>query len=382
MDKIVVKASVDPRPGMRVLVAPNAFKGSLTATQVARAMAKGVRRWGGAPTQNPLADGGDGTLDVLRKPLGLGVRPSKALDPLGRVISARWGYNSKTLWAVVEMAQSSGLALLKRDERRPLATTSFGTGQLIRTAVRAGAKVVFVGLGGSATVDGGLGILQALGARISIRRSGGIELLDRPATGKDLTKLHDVDVNPLARTLKGVRLRVLCDVSNLLLGSRGAARAFGPQKGATLSEVRQLEGGLKRLAMLMRSHGRDVRTLRGAGAAGGAAAGVWAFARATLERGTQRIFQLIDLEKEVKRADMVLTGEGWVDRTSWEGKGVGELARLCRRYKKPLIVLTGGIGPGGCWPGVRVIPIGTKKMSEKEKMRRVAALIENKTAQL
>ncbi|MBP9128314.1 MAG: glycerate kinase [Elusimicrobia bacterium] len=358
-----------------MLIAPNAFKGSLTATQAARAMAVGVRRAGGAAVLLPLADGGDGTLDVLQNPLGLKMRRSRVMDPVGRPVTARWGYNPKTLWAVVEMARASGLALLKHHERNPLKTTSFGTGQLIRAAVRAGARKIFLGLGGSATVDGGLGLLQALGATVTIRKDGQTVYLDRPVTGEDLETLEEVKPSPVMRFMKGVQLRVLCDVRNSLLGPRGAARAFGPQKGATLKGVVRLERGLKRMAALVRSRRKDILTFPGTGAAGGAAAGLLGFTNARLERGTDTLFRLKGLEKQIQRADVVMTGEGRVDRTSWEGKALGELVRLCRQHKKPLIVLAGKIGPGGRRRGVRLVSLGTAAMSQAEKMIRAKSLI-------
>lgn len=361
---------------VRILLAPNAFKGSLSAAQAAQAMASGVRRSGEKPTLLPLADGGDGTLDVLRKALGLNFRQSKVIDPLGRMVSARWGYNHNKRSAMIEMARASGLVLVKMRERNPLQTTSYGTGQLIRSAIRAGAKDLYLGLGGSATVDGGLGILQALGAKIWVRKGKRIFLLERPATGRDLIQLYRIDSAAVGQKLTGVRLRVLCDVTNPLLGKRGAARAFGPQKGATLKEVLQLERGLKRLAELIRAMGKDISKAAGAGAAGGAAAGLMGFTESRLERGTETIFRLIGLEAQVKQTDMVLTGEGRVDRTSWEGKTLGELADLCRRHGKPMVVLAGGVGPGGKRRGVKIIALGDKKMRPEEKMRNAKNLLQ------
>lgn len=248
-------------------------------------------------------------------------------------------------------------------------TTSFGTGQLIQAAIQAGAKTIFLGLGGSATVDGGLGILQALGAKTWVRKGKEISLLEKPATGGDLVRLHAIDVTIVGQKLKGVRLRVLCDVSNLLLGVRGAARVFGPQKGATPSEVVRLERGLNRLAGLAQLEGKEISKIPGAGAAGGAAAGLLGFTKARLERGTETIFRLIGLEKRIKEADVVISGEGRVDRTSWEGKALGGLLQRCRQHHKPLIVLAGEIGPGGFRRGVRIVSIGNSKMSQAEKMR-------------
>jgi glycerate kinase len=370
----VLSGQKKPR-NYRWLISPNALKGSLTAGQAAQAMAMGVRRAGGAAVLLPLADGGDGTLDVLKNPLGLKIRRSRVLDPLGRPVTARWGYNPRTQWAVVEMARASGLALLKDHERNPLKTNSFGTGQLICSAVRAGARKIFLGLGGSATVDGGLGLLQALGARITVQKAGQTVRLDRPFTGEDLETLEGVDPSPAMRTMKGVQFRVLCDVRNSLLGPRGAARAFGPQKGATPKGVVRLERGLKRMAALVRSGRKDISAVPGTGAAGGAAAGLQGFTNARLEMGTDTLFRLIGLDKQIQQADIVMTGEGRVDHSSWEGKALGELVRLCHRYKKPIIVLAGEIGPGGTRRGVDVVPLGTPRMSRKEKMHKAKQLI-------
>lgn len=339
-------------------------------------MAASICGAGGNAISLPLADGGDGTLDVLQKPLELGIRRSVVLDPLGRSIRARWGFNPKIRWAVVEMAQASGLALLKTNECHPLATTSFGTGQLILAAVRARAKDIYLGLGGSATVDGGLGLLQALGAKVTIQKSGHYQPLARPAMGADLEVLHEIAFGPVKKLLKGVRLHVLCDVRNPLLGTRGAARAFGPQKGATPSDVIRLERGLKRLAGLAKATGKEISKIPGTGAAGGAAAGLFGFADARLERGTETIFRLMGLEKHIKQADVVITGEGRVDRTSWEGKALGGLFHLCRRHQRPLVVLAGGIGPGGLRRGVRIFSMGNKGMSLAEKMRDARKLIQ------
>ncbi|MBL8023373.1 MAG: glycerate kinase [Elusimicrobia bacterium] len=359
---------------MRVLVAPNAFKGSLSSREAARVMARAVHRAGASPFIVPLADGGDGTLDILRKPLQLIHRRAKTVDPLGRPLTVQWGYNSGVRLAVIEMARASGLALLEERERRPLQTSSYGTGVLIRAALQSGAHTILIGLGGSATVDGGAGILQALGAHFFLKKKGKVILLERPVVGKDLITLHEVDVRPLLNVFRGVRLRVLCDVVNPLLGSRGAARAFGPQKGATPAEVRSLERGLMNLSILINLSNRTRSPLMGA--AGGAAAGLHRCAQGTLEQGVKTIFRLTELERKLKRSHMVLTGEGQVDRTSWEGKPLGELARLCHRHKKPLIVFTGRVGRGGRRRGVKIICLGRRETSLDLKIRRAGAFLE------
>lgn len=340
--------------------------------QAARAMSRGVPSRYGRKILCPLADGGDGTLASLREPLKLKIYSSRVLDPRARSHRALWGYNATKRLAVIEMAQASGLALLKKRDQNPMQTTSYGVGQLMTAALEKGAKEIWVCLGGSATVDGGMGILQALGARVMLSTGE----LHRPFQGADLNRLAEVDPSPVLKILKGVRLRVLCDVANLLLGPRGAARAFGPQKGARPAEVRKLEKGLRRMLGLIPKEKKGVGYKAGAGAAGGAAAGLVGFINAHQEKGTETIFRLIGLERQVQRADVVFTGEGCVDRSSWEGKSLGPLVRLCRRYNKLLIVLAGRIGSGGRRQGVRVIPLGGIQMGQEEKMRKVKKLIE------
>lgn len=369
------KKMSDGRP--LVLVAPNAYKGSLSSLEAAKVLATGVKIAGGTPLVLPLADGGDGTLAVLSPRLGLEYRRCKVLDPLGRLTVARWGYNAMDRRAAIEMAQASGLALLKPFEQNPLHTTSYGTGQLIHAAVQAGAREIIIGLGGSATVDGGLGLLQALGARIYL---GSGKECHRSLVGKDLIALQKIDVEPAHRFLRDARLRVLCDVNNPLLGPRGAARVFGPQKGASPAGVRKLEKGLRRLASII---GDDhLAEQPGTGAAGGLGAALRGFLRADLEKGVGAIFNLLRVEKQLKRANVVLTGEGRVDHTSWEGKALGELARLCRLHGKPIVVLAGAIGPGAFRPGVRVVPIADDRWTVSEKMRRAKSLLQRAAYQI
>ncbi len=364
---------------MIVLVAPNAYKGCLSATVAARIMGCAVARAGHHAALCPLADGGDGTLEALKEALGLRIRRSRVTNPRGRPIWARWGFNPMTKVAVIEMAQASGLALLAVRERNPCRATSAGTGELLNAARRAGAREIYLCLGGSATVDGGLGILQALGARLVVGSPGAI--LNRPATGDDLSGLVHVEASPARRRLRGVRLRVLCDVNNPLLGPRGAAPVYGPQKGATPAQARRLAAGLQNLARLAQKEtsrpiGRmPVGRMPGGGAAGGAAAGLAGFLGAKLESGFAAVSRAVGLEKKLRRADMVFSGEGRVDGTSWEGKALGGLAALCRRHRKPLVVFAGSVGPGGRKKGVAVGPINPPGLAPRECLRRAGTLL-------
>jgi glycerate kinase len=354
-------------PATRVLVAPNSYKETLSAPDAARALASGLRRaWPRARFRLlPLADGGEGTAAVLAAAVRARPRRARVLDPLGRPTSAEWWYDRRRRTAYMDMASASGLALVPARRRDPLRTGSYGTGQLIRAALRAGASRVVVGLGGSATVDAGLGAFQALGGRLLYRK--GVRP-DRLAGGGTLSKLIGWDPSGLDPRLAKARLTAACDVRNPLFGRRGAAYVFGPQKGATPGGARRLDAGLRRWNRIVRrATGRDVSRSPGAGAAGGLGAGLAALADARLVDGAALVFRTIRLPQAVRWADRVVTGEGRVDSTSGSGKAPGRLAALCRRSGRPLLVVAGSLGAG--WErvfrgrGVRVVaasPPGTR----------------------
>lgn len=316
---------------MRVLVAPNAFKESLTAREAARAIGAGVRR--ACPSARvalcPVADGGDGTRDVL----GLPVRRAWARDPLGRRIRARFGYDARRRLAVVELAEASGLARVAPRERDPLRASTEGTGDLLRAALDAGAREVIVGVGGSATVDAGTGIARALGARFLDARGR-----DLAPGGGALTRLARIDLSGLDPRVRRTRLRVACDVRNPLLGPRGAAPVFAPQKGASHAAVRRLARGLGAFARLA---GRGVGRLPRGGAAGGAAAGMAALLGASLEDGAEAVLAAIGCDRRLRGADLVITGEGRFDGTTSEGKAPSAVARHAARAGVPVVALCG-----------------------------------------
>lgn len=322
-----------PLPIMRVLVAPNAFKESLTARGAARAMAAGVRRAcrSARVEELPVADGGDGTLDAL----GLPVRRTWARDPLGRYVRARYGFDPVRRLAAVELAEASGLWRLDVGERNPLATSTEGTGDLLRAALEAGAREVVLGLGGSATVEAATGALRVLGVRFLDRRGR-----DLPPGGAALETLARIEApSPLWR---GVRFRVACDVTNPLLGPRGAAPVFGPQKGAGPAAVRRLGRGLAAFARAVRTWGGpDVSYLRHGGAAGGAAAAFHALLGAELADGAELILSLVKFDARARGADLVLTGEGRLDPTTTSGKAPVAVARHGARLGVPVIALCG-----------------------------------------
>lgn len=320
---------------MRVLVAPNAFKESLTAREAARAMAVGVRA--ACPSSivdlMPVADGGDGTLDVL----GLPIRRAWARDPLGRYLKARYGYDPRRRLAVVELAEASGLKRLGVGERDPLVASTEGTGDLLRAALDAGAREVVIGVGGSATVEAATGALRVLGVRFLDRRGR-----DVPSGGGGLESIDRVDASGLDPCAVRARFRVACDVVNPLLGARGAARVFGPQKGATPAAVERLERGLGAFARAVgRTLGPSIGRLRHGGAAGGAAAGFHALLGAELADGAELVLEHIDFDGRARRADLVLTGEGRLDATTAEGKAPAAVARHAARLGVPAVAVCG-----------------------------------------
>lgn len=331
---------------MKVLICPDKFKDCLSARAVAGAMRRGVRA--AFPSAKvrvvPLADGGDGTADILTRALGGRFVYTTVHGPLGRPVRARWGFVKRRRLALLEMAQASGLALVPPAKRDPFKTTSYGTGELIRAALRRGCREIIFGIGGSATVDGGLGLLQALAEP----RPAGRFLTGQDLAGRSLYSLgwERVAGGRVRGAFKGVRLRVATDVTNPLSGPRGAARVYGPQKGATPAQVRVLDAGLRCLARgWRRDSGRDVARLPGAGAAGGVGACLAALG-GRLERGVDLIFSVLKLRGHVAWADVLLTGEGKADEQSAYGKTVSGVAALARREKRPWAVLAGRVDSG------------------------------------
>lgn len=324
---------------MNILVAPDSFKESVTADEAARAIAAGLREvWRDAEIVClPMADGGEGmTAAVISATGGRAVR-MKATGPMGEAVDCAFGVTGDGQTAVVELAAASGLELVKAGERNPLVTSTFGTGEMIRSALGVRAKRLLIGVGGSATVDGGAGIVEALGARLLDERGRQIG-----RGGGALRDLRRIDVSGLDARIKDVQVEVACDVSNPLLGEEGAAAVFGPQKGATPEMVRELEEGLTRFAEVVEeSTGVQVATMPGGGAAGGAAAALMAFLGARLRPGVEVVAEIVGLETAVRRADLVITGEGRLDAQSSRGKTPVGVAAMARRFGKPVIAFAG-----------------------------------------
>lgn len=326
---------------MRILVAPDKFKGSIDAVRLCQAIQHALA--GLLPEAEvvlrPLADGGDGFASLMGYYFPVETRTVDTLDPLGRSMSASYSLTSDRETAFVEMSVASGLSLLKPEERDPERTDTRGTGILIRDAMEQGARHLVLGIGGSATNDGGMGMAQALGYRLL--DEDGRELMP---CGAFLGALRRI-LSPNDNTLINVSFTVACDVNNPLYGPEGAACVFGPQKGADPAMVARLDAGLRNLDEVFRSaFGRSFAALPGAGAAGGLGAGAMAFLGAEMRPGFDMLSEMIGLEAEIAAADLIITGEGRLDGQSFQGKVVGEVLAMGGRYGKPVFALCGIMG--------------------------------------
>jgi len=321
---------------VKILFAPNSFKETLAAAQAARAMAAGAIRFDRGLECDicPVADGGDGTMDALIDNLGGKIYRASVTGPLGSPVEARFAVSDEDQSAIIELAEASGLALVPPAQRDPMRTTTFGTGQLIPLAIERGCRSILLCIGGSATIDGGTGIAQALGAKF-FDHSG--QLIPPPITGGQLMTI--------ARVRKPVGLpaiRVACDVNNPLYGPSGATAVYGPQKGATPAQVRDLDQALQHLAALV---GGDAN-MPGAGSAGGAGFGLVNICGAKLERGIDVVLNAIDFQSRCAGAALVLTGEGRLDEQSLHGKACMGVAAAAARLGVPTIAIVGSTGPG------------------------------------
>ncbi len=364
---------------MRILVAPQEFKGSLSARQAAEAIGRGLRR--ALPDAEidllPLADGGPGTVDALVEATGGRFVSTEAHDPLGRLLRARWGVlgGREASAAIIEMAAVSGLALLGREERDPERTSTFGTGELLRAALAAGHRRIIVGVGGSATNDGGAGLAQALGARLL--DAGGVEL---PAGGAALVRLALIDVSALDPRLEDSEVVVAADVTNPLCGPEGASMLYGAQKGASEAVARELDAALAHYAEIVRRDlDIDVANVLGAGAAGGLGAGLIAFCGARVLPGFEVVAEAVGLVEHVRQADLVVTGEGRLDRQSAFGKTTVGVARYAREAGKPVVALAGSIEGGSTGEAARpfdaVFALAPDLASVEDAMARAADLL-------
>ncbi|MGE6608220.1 glycerate kinase [Halomonas sp. NPDC076908] len=329
---------------MNILLCPDSFKDALSAQGAAAAMARGVQS--AAPNAHvqtcPLADGGEGSLDALIAATGAERHQLEVQDALGRKRQAAWGWLGDQRTAFIELAEASGLQHLSASERTALHTSTFGVGELLRAALDQGAEKALLLLGGSATNDGGAGMLQALGARLLDQKGKPL-----PPGGAALSQLASLTLDELDPRLRGLTLEAAVDVDNPLLGERGASAVFGPQKGASSQEVEQLDQALSHFADISAQVlGQDHRELPGAGAAGGMGFAARAFFNATLKPGIEMIMQQADMSALLARADLVITGEGRLDGQSLAGKTPIGVSRAAQQLNKPVIVLAGSLGDG------------------------------------
>lgn len=329
--------------GMKILIAIDSFKGSLTSPEAGRAAAEGIRRV--LPEADiavkPVADGGEGTVEALVSGLGGHMTEAEVSDPLGRPITAVYGilpYNT----AVMEMSATSGLPLLSDDELDPMSATTFGTGEMILDAVRRGCRNFIIGIGGSATNDGGAGCLQALGFGM-LDKDG--RQIARGARG--LSQLARITADGVIPELKECRFNVACDVTNPLCGDNGCSAVFAPQKGADAEAVRLMDGYMRRYAELARDFCPAASPdTSGAGAAGGMGFALMYFLGAKLSPGADLIIRETGLEEAVKKADLVITGEGCIDGQTAMGKAPVRIAALARKHGRPVIALCGAVRSG------------------------------------
>lgn len=326
---------------MKITIASDSFKGSKTSRQAAALIEEGAKRVFPAAEylKIPIADGGEGTVEALVGGLNGTLKLVECTDPLGRPVQASYGTIGDK--AVIEMAASSGLTLLAENERDPRVTSTYGTGQLILAAMEAGCRDITVGIGGSATNDGGTGMAAALGFRFL--DAAGKPL---PPGGAALADLAQIDHSAVHPQLRDTRFHVACDVDNPLLGKQGASHIYGPQKGASPQTVDELNAALTRLADITEAwKGREMRTIPGAGAAGGLGFGLIAFCDAQQKSGIDTILDIVDFNRRIEGSSLVITGEGRIDGQSLRGKVPIGVAARCRPAEIPVLAVVGAIGP-------------------------------------
>jgi glycerate kinase len=329
---------------LKVVIAPQGFKGNLSALQVSQAIDQGIRR--ALPdivtSLVPMADGGEGTTQALVDALGGSLVPVAVTGPMGERVAAHWGFLSDGTTAVIEMAAASGLGLVPPEKRNPLLATTYGTGELIRHALEKGCRRFIIGIGGSATNDGGAGMAQALGAKL-------LDASGKPVVfgGAALADLAHIDITALDPRLADCDIILACDVDNPLCGADGASVVYGPQKGAGREMVARLDSALAHYAdVIEKDLGIDIRNVPGAGAAGGLGAGLMVFLKAKMQPGVEVIIQATGLVEHLKGASLVFTGEGRIDSQTACGKTAVGVARKAKEFGLPVIAIVGEIGAG------------------------------------
>jgi glycerate kinase len=363
---------------MKILICPDKFKESLSAAEVAESIQRGILK--ALPDAQckciPVADGGEGTVQALVKATNGRIVQTKAHDPLMRMIDSYIGVSGDNTKAFIEMSAASGLALLQPAERNPLHTTTFGTGELIQAALDNGCREIIIGIGGSATVDGGTGMAQALGVRFFDRDGKEIQ-----ACGSTMGMIEKIELSGIDARLAESRIEVASDVTNVLYGKEGAAFVFSPQKGADPEGVAELDKNLQHLAGIIKNLlNKDIAFVPGAGAAGGLGAGITAFLNGKIRKGFELVADVTGLTSWIEWADMVVTGEGKIDSQTLYGKAPAGVARMAASCKKPVIAFAGALGEGydrlyeeGF---LSVVPIADRPMALEESMKNAAVLLE------
>lgn len=369
---------------MQIVVAPDSFKECLSSAQVAAAIAEGIGRV--YPEANtisiPIADGGEGTVAALVAATGGRIVKTPSVDALNRPIQSFYGILGDGKTAVVEMAAASGIELIAPEERNPLIATTFGTGLLIKAVLDAGFTRIIVGIGGSATNDGGSGMAQALGFKLQDKNGKSIEF-----GGGSLKELRVIDDSAVHPQLSKAEITVACDVRNPLLGSSGATMVYGPQKGATTEMIGKLEENMAYFSCKLREKFRiNVSEVPGAGAAGGLGAGMLAFCNAKIASGFETVSKLTNLDEHISGATMVFTAEGKIDAQSANGKTISGVAQIAKKYDLPVIALAGVVAKSAkelyCQGVTAIFSIAQTPISIEESKARAAELLADKAEQL
>ena len=330
---------------MKIVIAPDSFKGSLTAIEVSDALEQGVRKvYPDAKIEKmPMADGGEGTVQCLVNATQGKIYEKEVIGPLGETVIASFGILGDKITAAIEMASASGLPLVPSEKKNPLITTTYGTGQLIKATLDHGCQKMIIGIGGSATNDGGAGMIQALG----------VHLLDKNEKeigfgGGQLVKLNQIDISKIDERIKETKILVASDVQNPLCGPTGASRIYGPQKGATEGMIVTLDHALSHFADIIKLDlDKDIKDVPGAGAAGGLGAGLIAFLNAELKPGIDIVINTVQLEEMIQDADLVITGEGEINGSTIYGKTPIGVARVAKKYKIPVVSISALIDESG-----------------------------------
>ena len=328
----------------KILISPQEFKESLTGLEVANAIQEGINKVDSKIKTSlvPVADGGDGTLQTMVDVTGGEIITETVRDPLGRNIDSVWGKLGDDNSAVIEMAKASGLALLNENEKSATLTSTYGTGQLFKFALDQGIKNFIIGIGGSATNDGGAGFVSALGAKLYDENGKEVE-----SNGISLSSIRDIDMSNFDKRVKNTSVRVACDVTNPLCGNEGASAIFGPQKGANPEEVNLLDKNLLHWASLIKDQlGKDILNVPGAGAAGGLGAGLMAFTDAELSIGANIVLDSLNYDEHLRDVDLVIVGEGSTDKSTQFNKSPVAVAMRAKKLGIPVICLSGSVGQG------------------------------------